>query len=99
MINQILFKKLINRLYKISQIKTHIWFKDFNWEDLISLKMIPPYQPTLSTDNYESTEGIVQFMENPKKFKLVDKVERYTYLQETTMLLTIVAFIIFGKIL
>jgi 4-hydroxybenzoate polyprenyltransferase len=45
------------------------------------------------------TWKFVQFMKNPKKFKLVDKVERYTYLQETTMLLTIVAFIIFGKIL
>lgn len=45
------------------------------------------------------TWKFVQFMKNPKKFKLVDKVERYTYLQETTMLLTIVVFIIFGKIL
>ena len=45
------------------------------------------------------TWKFVQFIKNPKKFKLVDKVERYTYLQETTMLLTIVAFIIFGKIL
>ena len=68
-----LVKKLMNRLYKISQIKTHIWFKDFNWDDLISLKMIPPYQPTLSTDNYESTEGFVQFMENHYEEKVYEK--------------------------
>ena len=44
------------------------------------------------------TWKFVQFMKNPNKFKLVDKVERYMYLQESTMLLTIVIFIIVGKI-
>ena len=39
-----------------------------------------------------------QFIKNPKRFKLVDKVERYTYLQETTMLLTVVLFLLVGKI-
>ena len=68
-----LIKKLMNRMYKLSQIKTHIWFKDFNWDDLISLKMIPPYQPTLSTDNHESTEGFVQFMENHYEEKIYEK--------------------------
>ena len=44
------------------------------------------------------TWKFVQFMKDPEKFVIVDKVERYTYLQEPTMLLTIVAFLIFGKI-
>jgi 4-hydroxybenzoate polyprenyltransferase len=44
------------------------------------------------------TWKFVQFMKNPEKFVLVNKVELYTYLQESTMLLTIVCFIIFGKI-
>lgn len=44
------------------------------------------------------TWKFIQFMKNPNKFKLVDKVERYMYLQESTMLLTIVIFIIVGKI-
>ena len=44
------------------------------------------------------TWKFVQFIKNPNKFKLVDKVERYMYLQESTMLLTIVIFIIVGKI-
>ena len=35
---------------------------------------------------------------NPEKYKIVNKVEIYTYLQESTMLLTIAAFLIFGKI-
>ena len=44
------------------------------------------------------TWKFVQFMKDPEKFTLVTKVELYTYLQESTMLLTIACFIIFGKI-
>ena len=44
------------------------------------------------------TFKFIQFIKNPDRFAIVSKVELYTYLQETTMLLTIVAFLIFGKI-
>ena len=44
------------------------------------------------------TYKFVQFMKNPEKYKIVDKVERYTYLQESTMLLTIVLYLLIGKI-
>ena len=44
------------------------------------------------------TYKFIQFMKNPEKFKLVDKVERYTYLQESTMLITIVLYLLIGKI-
>ena len=44
------------------------------------------------------TYKFIQFMKNPEKFKIVDKVERYTYLQESTMLLTIVLYLLVGKI-
>ena len=44
------------------------------------------------------TWKFIQFIKNPERFVLVEKVELYTYLQESTMLLTIVCFIIFGKI-
>ena len=44
------------------------------------------------------TWKFIQYMKDPEKFVLVDKVERYTYLQESTMLLTIVAFLLFGRI-
>ena len=44
------------------------------------------------------TYKFLQFMGNPEKFKIVDKVERYTYLQEGTMLLTIVLYLLVGKI-
>ena len=44
------------------------------------------------------TWKFIQFIKDPERFVIVDKVERYTYLQESTMLLTIVVFLIFGKI-
>ena len=44
------------------------------------------------------TWKFVQFIKDPEQFVLVDKVERYTYLQESTMLLTIVVFLLVGKI-
>ncbi len=44
------------------------------------------------------TWKFIQFMKDPERFVLVDKVERYTYLQESTMLLTIVVFLLVGRI-
>ena len=44
------------------------------------------------------TWKFIQFMKDPEKFTLVNKVEIYTYFQESTMLLTIVAFLVFGKV-
>ena len=43
------------------------------------------------------TWKFIEYMKNPEKYKIVEKVEVYTYLQESTMLLTIAAFLIFGK--
>lgn len=44
------------------------------------------------------TWKFVQFMEEPTGFKIVEKVERYTYIQESMMLITIAAYIMFGKV-
>ncbi len=44
------------------------------------------------------TVKFVQFIKDPERFKLVDKVERYTYIQETMMLLTIAIYLIFVHI-
>ena len=32
------------------------------------------------------------------RYEIVEKVERYIYLQESTMLLTVVIYLLFGKI-
>ncbi|MCR5835547.1 MAG: UbiA family prenyltransferase [Lachnospiraceae bacterium] len=44
------------------------------------------------------TWKFIQFMKNPERFVLVEKVEIYTYLQETTMLLTVVVYLLVGRI-
>lgn len=44
------------------------------------------------------TWKFAQFMSDPMRFKVVDKVERYTYIQETMMLITIASYILFGKV-
>ena len=42
--------------------------------------------------------NFVIFIKDPTKFKLVTKVERYTYIQESLMLITIVVFLMLGRI-
>lgn len=44
------------------------------------------------------TYKFIEFMKNPEKYKIVNKVERYTYLQECTMLMTVALYLLIGKI-
>lgn len=40
----------------------------------------------------------ISFMKDPTKYKIVDKVERYTYIQETTMILVVAVYLLVGYI-
>ncbi len=40
----------------------------------------------------------IEFKKNPAKYKIVSKVEIYTYIQESMMIATIILYLIFGKI-
>lgn len=44
------------------------------------------------------TLKFAQFIRDPTRYKIVAKVEIYTYIQESIMLLTVVLFLIFGKV-
>ena len=44
------------------------------------------------------TYKFIEFIGDPSRYKIVDKVERYTYFQESTMLLTVVIYLLVGKI-
>ena len=46
----------------------------------------------------EVADKFIEFIGDPTKYKIVDKVERYTYFQEGTMLLTVVIYLLIGKI-
>lgn len=39
-----------------------------------------------------------QFKKDPEQFKIVDKVEKYTYIQESMMIITVVVYLMIGKI-
>lgn len=39
-----------------------------------------------------------EFMKNPSRYRLVSKVERYTYIQESLMLITVAVYLVAGKI-
>ena len=42
-----LSKNQTQRFSKLEQIQSHIWFKDFSWDDLISLNLEPAYLPKI----------------------------------------------------
>ena len=44
------------------------------------------------------TYKFIEFSKDPTKYKIVSKVEIYTYLQESTMLLTVAVYLLVGKI-
>ena len=48
LMEQMLTKNPINRLSKFSEVKKHIWFNNFNWDDLMTLTMKAPYIPKLN---------------------------------------------------
>ena len=53
--NELLKRKTNERLgnFKgVSELKNHKWLKDFNWNDLLSGKLISPFIP-LNTDNFD----------------------------------------------
>ena len=56
LMQQMLTKNPISRMSKFSQIKNHVWFNSFNWEDLISLNMDAPYKPELKKDHEEKDD-------------------------------------------
>lgn len=44
------------------------------------------------------TIKFLQYIKDPYQYKIVEKVERYTYIQETLMLLTVAIYLMIGKI-
>ncbi len=63
-----LTKNPMTRMVKLSQVRSHIWFKVFNWEDLDMLNMIPPYKPIMKKDRFEKKEDDI-FVDYVKDLK------------------------------
>lgn len=49
--NQMLSKNIMQRIYKLANIKSHPWFANFNWENLINLSITPPLKPKVKKDD------------------------------------------------
>jgi hypothetical protein len=56
LMNQMHTKNPMIRMVNLSQVRSHIWFKDFNWEDFVMLNMIPHYKPIMKKDSFEKKE-------------------------------------------
>lgn len=55
LITLMLTKNVIQRLYKLSTIKEHLWFANFNWDGLINMSLPPPMTPKLKMTDFSST--------------------------------------------
>ena len=52
LMTKMLNKDLSKRVYKFDQIASHNWFRDFSFDELISLNIKPPHMPKI--DNKEN---------------------------------------------
>jgi hypothetical protein len=74
-----LSKNKSTRYCKFEQISNHIWFKDFNWDDLLSLDMKPEYVPSLlhKKDNYNN-QPYLDYIKNLKEWEKTDSKLKIT---------------------
>lgn len=59
--NAMLVKNALSRLSKFSAIKSSPYFSDFNFENLLSLSITPPYFPEVDTSKNKS-DKLVTFI-------------------------------------
>lgn len=79
-----LTKDPLARLFNLAQIKNHSWFKDFNWDGLISLTVEPPYFPQIKENYKKKIEDSIPFQEftielnkkKEKKKRIPDKEQK-----------------------
>jgi hypothetical protein len=67
-------KNPMKRLTKFDEIKKHIWFKEFNWEELITLNMKAPYYPKMKKNKIMVNNiDLINYKENDNKDKKVEQ--------------------------
>ena len=58
--SKMLKKSPTNRLWKFEQIKENPYFKDFDWEQLMSLSLKPPY--IIKLDEKETEQKSIPYL-------------------------------------
>lgn len=65
-----LTKNTMKRILKLSQIRTHEYFKDFNWDNLLSFNLDAPYNITMATEAAKEISSYIDYMvDGLKDFK------------------------------
>ncbi len=65
-----LTKNTLKRTLKLSQVKLQEYYKDFNWDNLLSFNMEPAYNVSLPQDNLKEASTYSEYIqENLKDFK------------------------------
>lgn len=58
----------------VEDIKKHQWFRELNWEDLLDLKIEPPYKPKVKSDT-DTSNFSTEFTKQSAKDTYVEAVE------------------------
>ena len=73
LLTKMLIKDVKNRLYSFNDIKYDPYFKNFNWNKLISFAITPPYKVKFKKDNYKVLSTYMDYLNNQNFPKLIKK--------------------------
>jgi cGMP-dependent protein kinase len=75
---KMLDKNPIYRLTNFYSIKSHAWFKDFKWDELINLNLKAPYLPNIPYSSFDFDEQSKPKIDNGKQHfqKYVDFIQK-----------------------
>ena len=63
-------KNQAQRFCKLEQIQGHIWFKDFSWDELISLNLKSAFLPNIESDESKcETKPYLDYIKNLKDWE------------------------------
>ena len=86
LMQRMLDKNLDTRYAKFEDISGHIYFKDFNWDELISLNMEPAYIPKIPKIDHKFTpKPYTEFVkslsewEPPQNMKEPERLKRIEF--------------------
>ena len=61
-ITAMLKKNALTRIFKLFQVKQHLYYAEFNWDNLINLNYEPPYFPTIKRLNYGKSIKLTDYL-------------------------------------
>lgn len=65
-----LTKNTMKRILKLSQIRSHEYYKDFNWDNLLSFNLEAPYGITMPSESSKEVSSYIDYMvDGLKDFK------------------------------